>query len=144
MRIHIYLAVTALAFFAFLGSAFAGSAMHVKIAKEHCDAMITAGEDALDHGQKGHPGKALDHLKMMIKEAEECVNHGQEGINASDATKATRTHGGEAMEFVKEAIDHARTAVKHGEAGRDGIMMDHAQDALMHALEGNKHAREMG
>ena len=143
MRIHFTLALAALAFFVFPGNLFADSAMHVKIAKKHCNAMVAAGEDSLAHGQKGHAGKAMDHLKKMIHEAEECVKHGEEGINASDASKATRMHGPEAMEYVKEVIAHARTAMKHGMKDNLDIMIDHTKDALAHAHEGNQHASEM-
>jgi hypothetical protein len=143
MRIYFTLTLAALALFTLPGNLFAGSTMHVNIAKEHCNAMIVSGEDALDHGQQGHAGAGVKHLKKMIHEAEECVNHGEGGINASDASKDTQMHGPEAMDHVKEAISHARSALKHGLKDHVDIMIDHTKDALAHAYEGNKHAKEM-
>lgn len=135
--------IAALSFFALSGTSFAGSAMHVKIAKEHCNEMIAAGEKGLDHGGQGHGDVAVKHFKKMVHEAEECVKHGEEGIRASDSSEATKNHGPEAMEHVKEAAEHAKTAVKHGALGHLGILMDHGKDAMAHAYEGVKHANEM-
>ncbi|HIE66286.1 MAG: hypothetical protein ABGX83_04230 [Nitrospira sp.] len=143
MRIYFTLALAAVAFLILPGNLFASSAKHVKIAKEHCNAMVASGEDSLAHGEKGHAGKAIKHLKKMIHEAEECINHGQGGIKASDASKATRTHGPEAMENVAEAIAHARSALKHGMKDHLDLMIDHTKDALAYAYEGNNHASEM-
>lgn len=143
MRLNLYMAAAVISFFALSGTSFAGSSMHVKTAKEHCNEMIAAGEAGLDHGGQGHGDVAVKHFKKMIHEAEECVNHGQGGINASDASKATKMHGPEAMEHVKEAISHAKAAVKHGALGHLDVLMDHGTDAMAHAREGVKHANEM-
>ncbi len=143
MRLNVYIAVTAISFFGFSGVGFAGSSMHVDIAKKHCNEMVVAGESGLDHGGQGHGGVAVKHFKKMIHEAGECVGHGQGGIDASDASEATKMHGPEAMSLMKEAMSHAKTAVKHGELGHLDVLMGHGKDALALAREGLKHANEM-
>lgn len=143
MRLDISMAVVVISIFALSSVSFAGSSMHVDIAKKHCNEMVAAGEDGLDHGGQGHPGAAVKHFKKMIHEAGECVGHGQAGIDASDASEATKTHGPEAMSLITEAISHAKTAVKHGEKDHLNILMDHGKDALALAREGLKHANKM-
>ncbi len=143
MRLIVYFVVLSLSFFAMSGLGFAGSAMHVKIAKGHCNEMILAGEKGLDSGSQGDEDLAVKHFKKMIHEAKECVVHGQGGMNAPDVSQATQMHGPEAMEHIKEAISHATTSVKHGELGHLDILMDHGKSALVHATEGDNHARKM-
>lgn len=144
MRHQIFTAViTAVSIFTLSGVAVAGSKMHVDIAKKHCDKMIVTGEKALDQGGQGHPDVALKHFKEMVHEAEECLVHGQEGIKASDASEATKAHGPEAMEMVEGVIDHGKTAIKQGSNGNTDSMMNHGQEALMHAFEAVTHANEM-
>ncbi len=143
MRLNISIAVVVVSVFGFSGLSFAGSAMHVDISKKHCNEMVVAGEKGLDHGGQGHGGVAVKHFKKMIQEAEECMAHGQGGIDASDASAATKMHGPEAMSHVKEAISHAKSAVKHGMLDHLDVLMGHGKDAMAHAREGLKHANEM-
>jgi len=143
MRLNISVAVAVISILTLSGISFAGSSMHTKIAKKHCNEMVAAGEKGLDHGGQGHGGVALKHFKKMIHEGEECVGHGQGGINASDASSATKMHGPEAMSLIKEALNHAKSAVEHGALGHLDVMMGHGKDAMALAREGLKHANEM-
>lgn len=143
MRLNLFMAVFVISVFTLSGISFAGSAMHIEIAKKHCNEMVAAGSKGLNHGEQGHGGIAVKHLRKMIHEAEECLGHGQGGIDASDVSEATKMHGPEAMSLIKEAISHAKTAVKHGDLGHLDVLMGHGTDAVALAREALKHANEM-
>jgi hypothetical protein len=131
----LYVAVTALTFFAFSQNAFA-DAGHLGPAKEECNNMVMSGENGLDHGGQGHTDTAVGHFKKMTKAGEECLKHGQEALKTSDGGK-------EAMGHVKEALMHAGSAVKHGEAGHNDTMMEHGKEAVIHAKKGNDQVKGM-
>lgn len=132
----IYIAAAALTFFAFSQNAFADSPPHLGTAKEHCNNMLMAGENGADHGGQGHTDIAVKHFKKMVREGEECLNHAQEALKTSDS-------GNEAIGHVKEALMHARSAVKHGEAGHNDVMMEHGNEAMVHAKKGNDQVKGM-
>ncbi len=138
----IYMAVAALTFFGFSQNALA-DAGHLGTAKEHCNNMVMAGENGLDHGGQGHTDTAVNHFRKMAIEAQACLKHGQEAMKASGAGKDAQMHGKEAMTHVQEALKQATAATGHGEAGHNDVMMKHGKEAMMHATEGNKHMKGM-
>ncbi len=75
MRLNISIAVAVVSIFTLSSVSFAGSAMHIDIAKKHCNEMLSSGEQGLDHGGQGHGGAAVKHFKKMIYEAGECVGY---------------------------------------------------------------------
>lgn len=131
----LYIAAAAVMLFGFSQAAFA-DAGHLGAAKEHCNAMVTAGEKGLDHGGQGHTDVGVTHFKKMAAEGDECLKHGQEAMKTSDGGK-------EVMGHFKEAEMHAQSAVKHGEAGHNDAMMEHGKEAMKHAKAGNDQLKGM-